>query len=37
MMLVNRSEEEFLLLKTDMLMESRISLFWSKLMREEWE
>ena len=29
--------EEFLLLKTDMLMEPRISLFWSKLMREEWE
>ena len=25
---------EFLLLKTDMLMEPRISLFWSKLMRE---
>ena len=37
MMLVNRSDEEFLLLKTDMLMEPRISLFWSKLMREEWE
>ena len=30
-------KEEFLLLKTDMLMEPRISLFWSKLMREEWE
>ena len=26
-------KEEFLLLKTDMLMEPRISLFWSKLMR----
>ena len=30
-------KEEFLLLKTDVLMEPRISLFWSKLMREEWE
>ena len=30
-------KEEFSLLKTDMLMEPRISLFWSKLMREEWE
>ncbi|KAL5510616.1 hypothetical protein EMCRGX_G006184 [Ephydatia muelleri] len=30
-------KEEFLLLKTDILMEPRISLFWSKLMREEWE
>ena len=27
MMLVNRSEEEFLLLKTDMLMEPRSDLF----------
>ena len=27
-------KEEFLLLKKDMLMEPRISLFWSKLMRE---
>ena len=27
MMLVNRSEEEFLLLKTDMLMKPRISYF----------
>ena len=30
-------KEEFLLLKTYMLMEPRISLFWSKLMREEWD
>ena len=30
-------KDEFLLLKTDTLMEPRISLFWTKFMREEWE